>query len=73
MTELGKVGKSRRRGEDDDENPEDSISSEENDDEIDEQSLRVAANCELELSSISPKAGTIITFSKGGLPGEEMV
>ena len=74
MTELGKVGKSRRRGEDDDENPEDSISSEENEeDEIDEKSLRVAANCELELSSISPKAGTIITFSKGGLPGEEMV
>ena len=66
MTELGKVGKSRKR--------EDAISSEENEeDEIGEQSLRVAYNCGMESSSLSPKAGSIITVSKGGLPGEEMV
>ena len=66
MTELGKVGKSRKR--------EDAISSEENEeDEIGEQSLRVSYNCGMESSSLSPKAGSIITVSKGGLPGEEMV
>ena len=67
MTELGKVGKSRKR--------EDAISSEENEeeDEIGEQSLRVSYNCGMESSSLSPKAGSIVTVSKGGLPGEEMV
>ena len=73
VTELGRVGKSRRRREDDDENPDDSLSSEENEeDEIDEQRLRVAAS-NIEIESISHQAGSIVTFSKGGSPKEEMV
>ena len=73
MTELGRVGKNRRRREDDDENPDGSLSSEENEeDEIDEQRLRVATN-KSETEAISHQAGSIVTFSKGGLPKEEMV
>ena len=68
-TELGRVRKKERR-EDDDEN----VFFEENEEEGEDEELRVAENCELELSTIS-LAGSIVTFSKGGLPKgkEEMV
>ena len=68
VTELGRVGK--RRGEDNT-NPDESLSSDENEeiDEIaDERRLR-----ESEMESVSHQAGSIVTFSKGGLPKEEMV
>ena len=68
VTELGRVGKKRRR----EENVNHSLSLEENGEEDEkEQSLRVEENCEMESISL---AGSIITFSKGGVsPKEEMV
>ena len=68
VTELGRVGKKRRR----EENVNHSLSLEENEEEDEkEQSLRVEENCEMESFSL---AGSIITFSKGGVsPKEEMV
>ena len=67
VTELGRVGKRRE----DNTNPDESLSSDENEeiDEIaDERRLR-----ESEMESVSHQAGSIVTFSKGGLPKEEMV
>ena len=67
MTELGRAGKDHH-------SPSSSSSSEENaEDESDEVKLRVAANDCL-VGSISHQApGSIVTFSEGGLPKEEMV
>ena len=68
VTELGRVGKKRRR----EENVNHSLSLE-GDEEEDEKEprLRVEENCEMESISL---AGSIITFSKGGVsPKEEMV
>ena len=60
--------KKERREDDDDEN----VFFEENEEgEVDEDQ-RVGENCDLELSTIS-LAGSIVTFSKGGLTKEEMV
>ena len=66
-TELGRVRKKERR-EDDDEN----VFFEENEEEGEDEDQRAAENCELSTTSL---AGSIVTFSKGGLPKgkEEMV
>ena len=68
VTELGRVGKKRRR----EENVNHSLSLEENEEEDEKElRLRVEENCEMESISL---AGSIITFSKGGVsPKEEMV
>ena len=68
MTELGRVGKKRRR----EENVNHSLSLEGDEEEDEkEQRLRGEENCEMESISL---AGSIITFSKGGVsPKEEMV